>query len=211
MHSQNRYFCNTCIYDPQSSQYPYVAKSRQGFAGDGTRIISSPDDETKHQTFLTRPDVFLQRAVSGCTEYAAHFLISGGRVHFQRTICHQMALDMTVKGQAAATKLRSRPKMEEPFAPIFAEILASLDFRGPACIDYKIEAGQPKIMEINPRIGGSILRHISPFLDAYCAALGLVPHISRRQQVQVERRRRWSRRWRRLENALGRGLCFVKI
>lgn len=188
--------------DPAGPSYPYVAKSRRGDQGEGTLIISSPLDESEQDAFLKREDVFRQRVVPGRREYAAHLIVVDGVVHFQRTICHEMAQDISVKGRVEAKKMRSRALDHDPFAPLLGEMLTALNFRGAACIDYKIENGRPLVMEINPRAGNSVLLHINPFLDAYCTALGLSPQLTPQERGRIETRRRWSRRWQRWRNAV---------
>jgi len=181
-----------------SRTFPYVAKSRKGDGGQTTHIISSAADEDIHAKFLTCEDVFFQRLIPGQSEYAAHFLIVDGAVHFQRTVHHEMAQPVSIKGHRRAKKLRSRALEHDPFADELAEVLFALNYKGAACIDYKIDNDRPQIMEINPRSGNSLLLHINTYLDGYCAALGLCRPNTAQQQLKIDRRRTWRRRLRRV-------------
>jgi hypothetical protein len=71
-----------------------------------------------------------------------------------------------------------------------------MDFNGPVCIDYKIAEGIPRIMEINPRMGESMLPLLNEWRDAYLAALG----ISEPKSIAsaISQRRKYARRLRRL-------------
>ena len=175
---------------------PFVAKARHGENGRATVIVRSGEDEERHAEFLSRPDVFRQALLADPIEYCAHFLMFGGRVRHQITIRHEMPAPYLVKGDFAWPR-RSRPVVADPFADRFARLLAALGYEGSACIDYKIEAGAPKIMEINARMGGSLLRSINEYLDAYLAVLQLAPPRRRTASWLVSRRRVWARRLRR--------------
>lgn len=176
--------------------YPYVAKCRHGDTGRGTVIVRDAADEAAQADFLARPDILRQRLLADRFEYAAHFLMRDGRVIFQRTMRHEMHAAMQVKGDGAMPR-RSRPLGHDPYAADFARLLRALDYQGTACIDYKVEAGRAQIMEINPRMGSSLLRSINDYLDAYLVALGLAA--PRRQAIHrlVAQRRTWTRRLRR--------------
>jgi hypothetical protein len=94
----------------------------------------------------------------------------GGRVLYASTVTYEMAQPGLIKGlRAKALRQRLVPGCEH--LALFERILAALDYEGTACIDYKISAGVPKIMEINPRFGGSLCGDINAYLDAYVAAL----------------------------------------
>jgi len=176
--------------------YPYIAKSSYGNSGEGVRLMRSPQDELDSADFLARADVFRQRWLPGQDEYAAHFLIKDGRVLYQSTVRHQLWHDQQIKGKPEAP-LRYSRFVPEPFVDQFTDLLLALNYEGSACIDYKVEAGQPRIMELNPRTGGSLMRAINDYLDAYLAALGLVTPRPPLLRWLVGQRRQWGKRLRR--------------
>jgi predicted ATP-grasp superfamily ATP-dependent carboligase len=48
---------------------------------------------------------------------------------------------------------------------IFASVIKAFNYSGPACINFKIHDGVPKIFEIYPRMGGSLMMtHTEPYL-----------------------------------------------
>jgi predicted ATP-grasp superfamily ATP-dependent carboligase len=176
--------------------FPYVAKASHGHSGMAAHVVQTPDQEAELAEFLARPDVFRQRWLPAQDEYAAHFLVVAGQVHFQTTVRHEMPGPRLVKGSYAMGPQRSR-YMPDPYLARFASLLHALGYEGAACIDYKVEAGKPRIMELNPRIGGSLLRRINDYLDAYLAALGLRAPRSPWAQWLTGHRRGWQRRLRR--------------
>ncbi|OQX30644.1 MAG: hypothetical protein B0D96_11350 [Candidatus Sedimenticola endophacoides] len=183
--------------DPLMGRYPYVAKRRHGVSGDGVVIVTCRAQEKELADFLSREDVFTQRFLADRFEYAAHFVIYQGRLVFQQTVRHEMPVGGLVKGEAARTR-RSRPVGPDPFVGRFMAFFEAIGYEGSACVDYKIEDGLPRIMEINPRIGGSLLRSINDYLDASLVALGMRQVRGRVMQGCVRQRRLWFRRARRV-------------
>jgi predicted ATP-grasp superfamily ATP-dependent carboligase len=57
----------------------------------------------------------------------------------------------------------------------FGAIFRALKYTGFACVDFKIKDGQPKIFEINPRLGGSLVLgpDLDPVMGAVAKKLGL--------------------------------------
>jgi hypothetical protein len=41
-------------------------------------------------------------------------------------------------------------------------------------IDYKMDSGMPKLLEINPRFGATLTRDINRYLEAYLSSLGMM-------------------------------------
>lgn len=186
---------------PQIS-YPYVAKASHSCSGADTFIIRSREEKQGLRAFLQRKDVFYQRYLPDTREYAAHFLIRQGRVHFQTTVCHEMPGLHLVKGMASANgiPMRSRNIGQDPYRLEWTKLLLAIGYEGAACIDYKVIDGRPKIMELNPRLGFSLLRCVNVYLDAYLLALGLTQPRSASVQWWVNHRRNWSRRVRRYKH-----------
>lgn len=179
-------------------RFPYVAKKSHGWSGERVMIIQTEDDESKNVRFLNSEDTLYQDYIDGTNEYCAHFLFHDGKIRFQRTIRHEMTGAPIVKGVNAFPRRSVRLPGIDPFVGQFAELLNDLEFNGPVCIDYKIAAGIPKIMEINPRMGVSVLPSLNEWLDVYLAALGICEPRSLVSAFVAYQRRKFSRRLRRL-------------
>ncbi len=60
---------------------------------------------------------------------------------------------------------------DETFLDVFADILQIAGFTdGTCCVDYKVVDGIPKIFEVNPRFGWSLLYDLGNYLRAYAIA-----------------------------------------
>ena len=60
------------------------------------------------------------------------------------------------------------------YVAIFSRMLIELGYVGTCCINYKMERGVPKLLEINPRVGSSLIPDINRYLFAYLRSLGAV-------------------------------------
>lgn len=152
------------LSDPPG-RYPYVRKARRGDFGAGIRVVRGPGEDE------ATPDSFCQRAVEGTDEYVLHLLRVDGRVRYQLCYRYDMGEKLVVRGEAAS------PRLIEPAdpAPAFATCVAILDalgFEGTCCFNYKLEDGALRIIELNPRFGGSLVGDVTNYVAAHLEALG---------------------------------------
>jgi predicted ATP-grasp superfamily ATP-dependent carboligase len=84
-----------------------------------------------------------------------------------------MGIDLFVKGGGETTaKSISQHYLDDmPFLEEFASVLRAIGYNGLCCIDYKVADGVPKILEVNPRIGFTVIQDINNFLEAYVGAI----------------------------------------
>jgi len=146
--------------------YPYIRKTRTGDYGMGCRMIrgSGEDDGSDD------PNVFRQRAVPGAFEYVLHLLRVNGAVRFHIAYRYDMGQPLGVRGAV------DRPSATEPVDPDAVldrctAILDALDYEGTSCFNYKLEEGELRILEINPRFGGSLVGVVTDYVAAHLAAL----------------------------------------
>ena len=147
-------------------RYPYVLKARRGDFGQGIRIVRSPDDEPD-----TLPsDSFRQEAVEGSDEYVLHLLRVDGRVRYRLCYRYAMGASLTVRG--AVDRPRSiEPADDAPAIGPCTAILDALGFEGTCCFNYKLTGAGLRLIELNPRFGGSLVGDIDGYLAAHLAAL----------------------------------------
>ena len=74
-----------------------------------------------------------------------------------------------VKGSRCEHSATGEISMPAPY--LFSDMLTKLHYTGTCCFNFKMEAGEPLIFEINPRFGGSLCRDINAYLAAYLLAL----------------------------------------
>lgn len=154
------------LLDTRPTVFPYIRKTRRGDFGHGCRMIRHPgeDDGDDH------PDVFRQRAVAGADEYVLHLLRIGDAIRFHVAYRYDMGQPLGVRG-AIDRPASITPADPGDALPICTAILDALDYQGTCCFNYKREEGALRILECNPRFGGSLVGVVSEYLDAHLAAL----------------------------------------
>jgi hypothetical protein len=142
-------------------QPPYILKKRIGWWGTGCYIIRNRDDEQTHRERINDPEYFCQEIITGPVEFATHILFVGGRIVKALNIKYESASDMAIKGQDA---FLYRVIHRCPYRKLFTRILRTIEFEGLCCLNYKVAKGQPFLLEINPRFGGSLAPYFFSFV-----------------------------------------------
>ena len=142
--------------------YPYILKKRSDEWAVNSHVISSPDLERAYSGLLGDPDYFRQAFVPGKTEYTTHVLVRNRKIVAALTIKFVFKDDLHKKGRE---NLASYSKIcRSSHLKLFAAMLRSIDFEGLCCINYKIADGGPRIFEINPRFGASLVPSFGVFV-----------------------------------------------
>ena len=140
---------------------PYILKKRTGLWGIDCYIIRDYDDEEAQRHRIADPQYFCQELILGSSEFATHILFVEGRVVKALNIKYEFASDTPIKGQNDDLfKVVHR----SPYLDLFARILRTIQFEGLCCINYKVREGQPFLLEINPRLGGSLAPYFFSFV-----------------------------------------------
>lgn len=165
------------LYDANDiAPYPFVLKPRHGSYGRGIAVVGDERDERAMTPLLHDPRYFRQRYVPGGEEYALHLLIVEGSVRYHRSVHYAMPAGVYVKS-ADCKPARLDLLAESPLLELFSDLMRSLGYEGLCCINYKIEDGEPRLLEINPRFGGSLCHDINAFLEAYLDCLRPLPGV----------------------------------
>ena len=146
--------------------YPHVLKNRRGTFGEGIRIIRSAADEPSD----VPPDSFREEAIEGADEYVLHLLRVDGRVRYR--LCYRYVMDapLTVRGAVDAPKT-TEPADDAPALAPCTAILDALGYEGTCCFNYKLTDAGLKLIELNPRFGGSLVGDVTHYVAAHLAAL----------------------------------------
>ncbi|MFD1612230.1 hypothetical protein ACFSCW_10490 [Sphingomonas tabacisoli] len=145
--------------------FPYVRKPRRGEFGDGIRIVRRPEDDHDPS-----PHSFCQRPVEGAYEYVLHLLRVDGRIRYARCYRYLMADTLSVRGREQPALTIAEAEPGRALKPC-ADILERLGFEGTCCFNYKWEAGALRILELNPRFGGSLAGDVNAYVAAHLEAL----------------------------------------
>lgn len=143
------------------TKIPFFLKPREGAWGDGCIVIDSPEEANRHTDKINSEAYLTSEILYSNCEYATHIAFRDGRIIAQLCIRYTFNTETAVKGvDAPQTKL----VVKDPFIDDWAELLQETGYAGICCINYKSINGRPRIMEINPRFGGSLAEYFFAFL-----------------------------------------------
>ena len=154
------------LLGPAPQAFPYIRKTRHGDFGLGCAMIRGPEEDDGEDG----PDVFRQRAVAGPVEYVLHLLRVRGDIRFHVAYAYDMGQPLGVRG-AIDRPASITPVDPGPVLVRCADILAAMGFEGTCCFNYKLEGGALRILELNPRFGGSLVGVVTDYVAAHLAAL----------------------------------------
>lgn len=140
---------------------PYILKKRIGEFGSECYIIRNHSDEEAQLDRITDPEYFCQELIPGTTEFATHILFVDGRIVKALNIKYEFASETPIKGKDVA---RVKVIHRCLYLDLFARVLRTLKFEGLCCVNYKVAKGQPFLLEINPRFGGSLTPYFFSFI-----------------------------------------------
>ena len=133
-----------------------IVKRTNLFNGVGSRIIHQNEDK------LYRQNLCVQEYIHGDKEYVAHIVVEYGDIKECIIYCYDMKLDVYIKKSRSKT---IPTLVTEEHLRVFSLFLK--DYKGVCCFDFKIipdgnvgndlPIGQIKVLEINPRMGGSLM------------------------------------------------------
>ncbi len=145
--------------------HPYILKKRIGEWGNGCYIIRNKDDEEAQRERILDPTYFCQEFITGSTEFATHILFVDGKIVKALNIKYELTGQAPIKGQDAE---RLRVICRCKYLNLFAHVLRAVKFEGLCCVNYKVAEGQPFLLEINPRFGGSLAPYFFSFVRHMC-------------------------------------------
>ena len=141
-----------------------IRKPRRGAWGTGCALVSATERPPADD------DHFFQAIVEGHEEFACSLVRRDDAIRYLFGVRYTMAGTRDIRSGANQPKLieviDASPQLE-----LFARILRALDYEGTCCFNYKFADGTPKILEINPRFGASIILDIDNYVEAYLSAL----------------------------------------
>jgi carbamoylphosphate synthase large subunit len=146
--------------NPADSTFPCVIKRHNLSGGKGIKILESMQELRKS---LSDPEFsgkqyFFQEITPGDTEYVCHIVALKGEILFIKYFEYIMPGPEIIRSWDSQTiKTNHGPNLNHQISVTFKEVIKHLNYSGPCNIDFKIIDGFPKIFEINPRLGGSLM------------------------------------------------------
>ncbi len=153
-----------------SLEFPCILKKNNDEHGVNSVILHTMADAATWMPRIRSQEYFFQEYVPGNEERATHLLLRDGRITHAYTATFDMGDRPFVKGKWCEHRAMTGSQ-DDTFLDIFADILRIAGFTdGTCCFDYKVVDGVPKIFEVNPRFGWSLLYDLGNYLRAYAIA-----------------------------------------
>jgi hypothetical protein len=142
---------------------PFICKPMHGENSDNCIMVPDYATILRLGDALEQPGLFRQAAVRGEVEYATHFVLRDGRLERELTVAYHHEAPLFVKG-VAAQPVVARVLGPCPDAQTLAAMLRAIGYNGIGCANFKMADGRLQLLEINPRIGGSLMEYFATFL-----------------------------------------------
>jgi predicted ATP-grasp superfamily ATP-dependent carboligase len=139
--------------------YPFVLKRVDLNAGTGISLVNSPMelDCLLKQNLWFQKNIFFQEYIAGEREYVSHLICKNGEILWHCSFAYTLNKPHVIRNPVNMKNM-SRITVSYSILEIFGKCLKPLNFSGPCNIDFKITyEGALKILEINPRLGGSLM------------------------------------------------------
>ena len=142
---------------------PFVCKPVHGENSDHCLMVPDYAAILRLGSKLDLPGQFRQAAVRGCVEYATHFLMKDGRLDRELTVAYHHDEALYIKHTSSPAR-SVRVVGNCPDTKTLAAMLRTIDYNGMGCANFKMVQGRLQLIEINPRIGGSLMEYFATFL-----------------------------------------------
>lgn len=142
-------------------QWPCVLKGRWSTDSAATHLIRNAEEASRHAEKFGNPAYFCQEAVSDPREYASHIAMENGRVRGHLTNEYHCRDALFINGGRVSY---TRRLVTTPHLRLLERMLAAIGFEGLCCVDYKVRDGRLQLLEINPRLGGSLAPSFGAFM-----------------------------------------------
>lgn len=133
---------------------PCIVKPREGIFGRNCHLIRTEAERHANRQLFADESFIVQSYIPGDREYAVHLYVEGGLIVRHLGIEYLFNTPYPIKGVDGPSILGI---FRCPFLTLWLSILNAARFQGFCCVNYKVRPdGTPVILEINPRMGGSL-------------------------------------------------------
>ncbi|MDB4540476.1 hypothetical protein N9250_02180 [bacterium] len=143
-------------YDRNNISYPCILKYREGGYSTGVFRIENKD-ELDNRTIgkIVNEDYIIQEAILDSREYSTQFIVHDGKIIFHSSYYDDYDSNLFIwprDNSISTTKFRLHEDDEK--LKVFEEFFT--DYNGLINCNYKVNNGQLRILEFNPRLSGDI-------------------------------------------------------
>jgi carbamoylphosphate synthase large subunit len=172
-HSGFQEYLPAVFREGEEVRYPCVVKRLDLYAGDGVRIAHDTKELVSHlrDPLFRQHPYQIQELIAGELEYVTHLVCKSGE------ILEEYSFEYRMRGPAEIRRFRSpidfkRSQQRDEVMLVFSRIVKSLNFTGPCNVNFKLVDGRPLVFEINPRLGGSLMKRES--IDGLAKVVGAI-------------------------------------
>ena len=169
------------IASAEALRFPCVVKHAGLNAGRGAVVAHNEPEFTRA---FTAPDLLgqpktVQAAVPGDSEWVTHAVMRDGQLLWHASFEYRMPPGIVIRRPELPTPMSLRPT-RRPVLAFLRELGAQLRYDGPLNLDYRLTGGRLSVFEVNPRLGGSLMRpehveHLAAALRAIIDAALVTP------------------------------------
>jgi len=146
--------CKEEIVQDKDHEMIYIAKAPTGVAGRGHRILKP----TELQLDCIFTKFIVQEVIQGPFEYVAHIVANKGSIVHCLVYEYCFDTEVFIRGGVTETTVIKKVAFTKEDLDCFTRFLTPISYTGQCNIGYKRNKdGQMKVLEINPRFGGSLM------------------------------------------------------
>lgn len=145
-------------YHEQTLIFPCLIKREDLSAGRGVYRVENVYDlmRIRQNPIFSNQSYFFEEQIPGEEEFVTHIVAKNGNVLLMHTFCYSMGAENVIRVPGNYQNI-STVDLPTHIKTIFELVFNSFNYSGSACINFKMHDGSPKIFEINPRMGGSLM------------------------------------------------------
>lgn len=156
------------FYDPNLPNlinFPVITKKACSNCGYGSRIYHSIDEYV--------PNDIVQQYITNCRECVSHLVVNKGRIITEISFEYLFDKEFYIKGQDNSySTIKYEP--DEWVINILSKFL--LNYHGVCNVDYKVSETNVYVMEINPRLGGSLMNNLNSLTQILDSWLSIIEY-----------------------------------
>jgi len=145
----------------ETVQFPCVVKSLDLNGGSGIELAWDRTTLSKMiQDKLTFGEpCIVQAFIAGEQEFVTHAILREGQILRHQTFRYDLGQKPLIRTATMTSTLKADRVLTPPsFLRVLTQIAQDLSLSGPINLDYKMVADHPYLFELNPRLGGSLMR-----------------------------------------------------
>jgi hypothetical protein len=153
-------FCPERYLSLSTISYPAILKRVNKNGSNGIALVNTESDLVDHLNCepWKNQNILIQEAITSDKEFVYHLVCKDGRIYWASCLCYRLINSHSIKNENSLLSTE-RVTTSPNLLTLFERILKPLNFNGPCNIDFRFNsAGNLKILEINPRLGGSLMK-----------------------------------------------------